>query len=228
MDKVYISLHITSCSQYEKTHPNINVIDSYSIFSQKKDSWNDITIKTLDSIKTELQPEQVKYFNLLISKREDYQIQKRIDTTNATILIVEGYNFSEKNYGIEEEFLFDNNHIYSYENDIKGIGVSFNDYEDFIEPVLNKKTLDSIKPRKYTAVFGCSPNNRTIRKSRKIVKMAEKEGIISEKYVKIVTLIDNQTGKTKVSFLIPKAGKREVQISYGPFYAETELEYWLK
>ncbi|TCK67209.1 hypothetical protein DFQ05_0982 [Winogradskyella wandonensis] len=197
-------------------------------FSQKKDSWNEVTIKTLDSIKTELQPEQVKYFNLLISKREDYQTQKRIDTTNATISIVEGYNFSEKKYGIEEEFLFDNNQIYSYENDTKGIGVSFNDYEYFIEPALNKKTLDSIRPRKYTAVFGCSPNNRTIRKSRKIAKMAEKEGIITEKYVKIETLIDSQTGKTKVSFLIPKAGKREVQISYGPFYAETELEYWLK
>lgn len=197
-------------------------------FAQKKNSWNEITIKTLDSIKTELQPEQVKYFNLLILKREDYQTQKRIDTTNATILIVEGYNFSEKKYGIEEKFLFDNNHIYSYENDTQGIGVSFNDYEDFITPALNKKTLDSIKPRMYTAVFGCSPNNRTIRKSSKIEKMAEKEGIITEKYVKIVTLIDNQTGKTIVSFLIPKAGKRKVQISYGPFYAETELEYWLK
>ncbi|MCD8406272.1 hypothetical protein LNJ40_12000 [Tenacibaculum dicentrarchi] len=197
-------------------------------FAQKKDRWNEITIKTLDSIKTELQTEQVKYFNLLISKREDYQTQKRIDTTNATILIVEGYNFSEKKYGIDEEFLFNNNHIYSYENDAKGIGVSFNDYEYFIEPTLNKKTLDYIKPRKYTAVFGCSPNNRTTKKSRKIAKIAEKEGIISENYVKIVTLIDNQTGKTKVSFLIPKAGKREVQISYGPFYAETELEYWLK
>ncbi|MFI0431268.1 hypothetical protein [Mariniflexile sp. HMF6888] len=197
-------------------------------FAQKKNSWNEITIKTLDSIKTELQPEQVKYFNLLISKREDYQTQKRIDTTNATILIVEGYNFSEKKYGIEEKFLFDNNHIYSYENDTQGIGVSFNDYEDFIEPTQNKKNLDSINPRKYTAVFGCSPNNRTIRKSRKIVKMAENEGVVLEKYVKIVTLIDNRTDKIKISFLIPKAGKREVQISYGPFYAETELEYWLK
>ena len=136
-------------------------------FAQKKDNWNLITIKTMDSIKTELQPEQVEYFNLLISKREEYQTQKRIDSTNSTILIVEGYDFSEKKYGIEEEFLFDNNHIYSYENNYKGIGISFNDYEDFIEQALNKNTLDFINPRKYTAVFGCSPNNRTIRKSKK-------------------------------------------------------------
>jgi hypothetical protein len=204
------------------------LLTSILSFAQKKDSWNEITIKTLDSIKNELECEQIKCFNLLISKREDYQTQKRIDTTNSIILIVEGYNFSERKYGIEEEFLFDNNHIYSYENDVKGIGVSFNDYEDFIEPVLSKKTLDSIEPRKYTAVFGCSPNKRTIRKSRKIVKMALKEGIIFEKYVKILTLIDNRTGRINVSFLIPKAGKREVLISYGPFYAKKKLEYWLK
>ena len=196
-------------------------------FSQKKDSWNDISIKTLDSIKTKLKPEQVKYFNLLIAKRKDYRTQQRIDTTNATILIVEGYHFSKKKYGIEEEFLFKNNQIYSYENDTQGMGVSFNDYEDFIEPVINKKTLDSIKPRKYTAVFGCLPNNRTIRKTKKMVKMADKEGIITEEYVKIVTLIDKQTGNIKVSFLIAKAGKREVQICYGPFYADAKLEYWL-
>ncbi|WP_124019452.1 hypothetical protein [Flavobacterium hydrophilum] len=197
-------------------------------FAQMKDSWNNITIKTLDSLKTELKPEQIVYFNLLIAKRENYQTQKRIDTTNATILIVEGYKFSEKKYGINEEFLFDSNHIFSYENDIKEIGVSFNDYEDFILPALNKKTLDSIKPRKFTAVFGCSPNNRTIRKSKKIEKMAEKEGIILEEYIKIVTLIDNRTKKIKVSFLIPKAGKREVNISYGPFFSNKRLESWLK
>jgi hypothetical protein len=57
--------------------------------------------------------------------------------------------------------------------------------------------------------------------------MAEKEGIVKEEYVKIVTLIDKRTEKIKVAFLIPKAGKREVQISYGPFYADTKLEYWL-
>jgi hypothetical protein len=182
----------------------------------------------LDSIKNGLDREQIKYFDSLISKREDYQTQKRIDTTNSVVLIVEGYNFSERKYGIQEEFLFDNNHIYSYENDVKEIGVSFNDYEDFIKPVLSKKTLDFIKPRKYTAVFGCSPTKRTIRKSRKIEKMALKEGIILEKYVKISTLIDKRTGKIKVSFLIPKAGKREVRISYGPFYSQNKLEYWLK
>ncbi|GAA3619789.1 hypothetical protein [Flavivirga jejuensis] len=197
-------------------------------FAQKTDSWNEISIKTLDSLKTEFSPEQIEYFNLLISKRESYQTQKRIDSTNSTIIIVEGYNYYEEHYGIIEEYLFENNHIYSYENNEKGIGVSFNDYEYFIEPTINKSTLDSIKPRKYTAVFGCSPNNRTIRKSRKIEKKAKKEGIVSEKYVKIETLIDNRTGKVKMSFLIPKPGIREVRISYGPFYADTELEYWLK
>lgn len=196
-------------------------------FAQKKENWNEITIKTLDSIKSELKPEQIKCFNLLISKREDYQTQKRIDTTSSTILITEGYNFSERKYGIYEDFLFDNNHIFSYENDAQEIGVSFNDYEGFIESALNKKTLDSIKPRKYKAVFGCSPTKRTIRKSRKIVKIAQKEGVISEGYVKILTLIDNRTGKMKVSFLIPKAGNREVKISYGPYYSEMKLEYWL-
>lgn len=203
------------------------LLTSILSFAQKKDSWNKITIKTLDSIKNKLEPQQIKCFNLLISKREYYQTQKRIDTTNSTILIIEGYNFSEEKYGIQEEFLFDNNHIYSYQNDAKEIGVSFNDYEDFIEPALNKKKLDSIRPRKYKAVFGCSPTKKTIRKSRKII-MAQKEGFIIEKYVKILTLIDNRIGKIKVSFLIPKAGKREVQISYGPFYSEKKLEYWLK
>lgn len=57
--------------------------------------------------------------------------------------------------------------------------------------------------------------------------MAQKEGIILENYVKILTLIENRTGKIKISFLIPKAGKREVQISYGPYYSEKKLEYWL-
>lgn len=203
------------------------LLTSILSFAQKKNNWNEITIKTLDLIKNELEPEQIRCFNLLISKREDYQTQKRIDTTSSTVLIVEGYSFSEKKYGIYEEFLFDNNHIYSYENDTKEIGVSFNDYDDFIEPALNKKTLDSIKPRKYKAVFGCSPTKRTIRKSKEIVKMAQKEGVISEEYVKILTLIDNRTGKMKVSFLIPKAGNREVQISYGPYYSEMKLEYWL-
>ncbi|MET3026274.1 hypothetical protein ABXT06_06335 [Flavobacterium sp. UW10123] len=203
------------------------LLTSILSFSQKKDHWNDITIKTLDSIKDELEPEQIKCFKLLISKREDYQTQKRIDTTSSTILIVEGYNFSERKYGIYEDFLFDNDHIYSYENNTPEIGVSFNDYEDFIVPALNKKALDSIRPRKYKAVFGCSPTKRTRRKSRRIMKMAQKEGIISEEYVKILTLIDNRTRKIKVSFLIPKAGKREVQISYGPYYSEKRLEYWL-
>ncbi|PXY43627.1 hypothetical protein DMB68_18755 [Flavobacterium hydrophilum] len=222
-------------TDYHKVIPNMRKLIQILIllipilaFAQMKDSWNNITIKTLDSLKTELKPEQIVYFNLLIAKRENYQTQKRIDTTNATILIVEGYKFSEKKYGINEEFLFDSNHIFSYENDIKEIGVSFNDYEDFILPALNKKTLDSIKPRKFTAVFGCSPNNRTIRKSKKIEKMAEKEGIILEEYIKIVTLIDNRTKKIKVSFLIPKAGKREVNISYGPFFSNKRLESWLK
>ncbi|MER3317456.1 MAG: hypothetical protein RIB79_04125 [Allomuricauda sp.] len=197
-------------------------------FAQKKDSWNEFTIMTLDSIKSELSTEQIEYFNLLIAKRENYQTQKRIDTTNSTILIVEGYNFADNGYGLIEEYLFENNHIYSYENNEKVNGVSFNDYEDFIKPTLIKHTLDSIRPRKYTAIFGCSPNNRTIRKSRKIELKAKKEGIVSEKYVKIETLIDNRTGEIKVSFLIPKSGNREVRISYGPFYADTELEYWLK
>lgn len=204
------------------------LLTSILSFAQKKDSWNEITIKTLDSIKNELEPQQIKYFDLLISKREQYQTQKRIDTTNSVILIVEGYDFSEAKYGIYEEFLFDNNHIYSYENDNKDIGVSFDDYENFIEPAFNKKILDTIKPRKYKAVLGCSPNRRTIRKSRKIEKMAMKEGIILENYVKILTLIDNRTRKIKVSFLIPKTGKREVKISYGPYYSENKLEYWLK
>lgn len=196
-------------------------------FAQKKENWNEITIKTLDSIKRELKPEQIKCFNLLISKREDYQTQKRIDTTSSTILITEGYNFLERKYGIYEDFLFDNNRIFSYENDAQEIGLSLNDYEGFIESALNKKTLDSIKPRKYKAVFGCSPTKRTIRKSRKIVKMAQKEGVISEGYVKILTLIDNRTRKIKVSFLIPKTGNREVKISYGPYYSQMKLEYWL-
>jgi hypothetical protein len=204
------------------------LLTSILSFAQKKTTWNEVTIKTLDSIKNELGYEQIKCFDLLISKREEYQTQKRIDTTNSIILIVEGYSFSERKYGIQEEFLFDNNHIYSYENDGKDIGVSFDDYEDFIKPVLSKKTLDFIKPRKYTAVFGCSPTKRTIRKSRKIEKMAVKEGVILEKYVKILTLIDKRSGKIKVSFLIPKAGKREVRISYGPLYSEKKLEYWLK
>ncbi|MDQ6527696.1 hypothetical protein [Flavobacterium sp. LHD-85] len=203
------------------------LLTSILSFAQKKDHWNDITVKTLDSIKHELEPEQIKCFKLLISKREDYQTQKRIDTTSSTVLIVEGYNFSERKYGIYEDFLFDNNHIYSYGNDTPEIGVSFNDYEDFIVPALNKKVLDSIKPRKYKAVFGCSPTKRTMRKSKRIMKMAQKEGIISEEYVKILTLIDNRTRKIKVSFLIPREGKREVQISYGPYYSEKRLEYWL-
>ncbi|MBF4466628.1 hypothetical protein [Flavobacterium sp. LC2016-12] len=210
-----------------KIIPILILLTSILSFAQKKENWNKITIKTLDSIKSELKTEQIKCFNLLISKREDYQTQKRIDTTSSTILIVEGYNFSERKYGIYEDFLLDNNHIFSYENDAQEIGVSFNDYEDFIESALNKKTLDSIKPRKYKAVFGCSTTKRTIRKSREIVDMAQKEGVISEEYVKILTLIDNRTRKIKVSFLIPKAGNREVQISYGPYYSEMKLEYWL-
>ncbi|WP_426486241.1 hypothetical protein [Flavobacterium sp. 2] len=210
-----------------KIVPILILLTSILSFAQKKENWNEITIKTFDSIKRELKPEQIKYFNLLISKREDYQTQKRIDTTSSTILIVEGYNFSERKYGIYEDFLFDNNHIFSYENDAQEIGSSFNDYEDFIESALNKKTLDSINPRKYKVVFGCSPTQRTIRKSRKILKMAQKEGVVSEEYVKILTLIDNRIGKMKVSFLIPKAGNREVQISYGPYYSEMKLEYWL-
>lgn len=210
-----------------KIAPILILLKSILSFAQKKENWNKITIKTLDSIKSELKTEQIKCFNLLISKREDYQTQKRIDTTSSTILIVEGYDFSKRKYGIYEDFLFDNNHIFSYENDAQEIGVSFNDYEDFIESALNKKTLDSIKPRKYKAVFGCSPTKRTIRKSREIVDMAQKEGMISEEYVKILTLIDNRTRKIKVSFLIPKAGNREVQISYGPYYSEMKLEYWL-
>ncbi len=207
--------------------PILMLLISILSFAQKKSSWNEVAIKALDSIKNELEPEQIKCFKLLISKREEYQTQKRIDTTGSTILIVEGYNFLERKYGIYEDFLFDNDHIYSYENDNREIGVSFNDYENFIEPVLNKKVLDSIQPRKYKAVFGCSPTKRTIRKSRKIIKMAQKEGVILEKYVKILTLIDNRTGKIKISFLIPKAGKREVQIFYGPYYSEKKLEYWL-
>ncbi|MCM0664537.1 hypothetical protein [Flavobacterium tyrosinilyticum] len=203
------------------------LLTSILSFAQKKGNWNEVTINTLDSIQNELEPEQIKCFKLLISKREDYQTQKRIDTTSSTILIVEGYNFLESKYGIYEDFLFDNNHTYSYGNDANEIGVSFNDYEDFIKPVLNKKTLDSIRPRKYKAVFGCSPTKRTMRKSQKIIKMAQKEGIIHENYVKILTLIENRTGKIKISFLIPKAGKREVQISYGPYYSEKKLEYWL-
>ncbi|MBE8728111.1 hypothetical protein [Flavobacterium hungaricum] len=210
-----------------KILPILVLLTSILSFAQKKENWNEITIKTLDSIKSELKTEQINCFNLLISKREDYQTQKRIDTTSSTILIVEGYNFSERKYGIYEDFLFDNDHIFSYENGVQEIGVSFNDYEDFIESALNKKTLDSIKPRKYKAVFGCSPTKRTIRKSRKIVEMAQKEGVIIEEYVKILTLIDNRTRKIKVSFLIPKAGNREVQISYGPYYSEMKLEYWL-
>ncbi|RZJ48712.1 MAG: hypothetical protein EOO44_20105 [Flavobacterium sp.] len=204
------------------------LLTSMLSFAQKKDNWNEITIKTLDSIKNELGPEQIKCFKLLISKREDYETQKRIDTTSSTILIVEGYNFSERKYGIYEDFLFANNHVYSYGNDTREIGLSFSDYQDFIEPVLNKKVLDSIRPRKYKAVFGCSATKKTIRKSRKIVKMAQKEGVISEEYVKILTLIDNRIGKIKVSFLIPKAGKREAQIFYGPYYSEKKLEYWLE
>lgn len=210
-----------------KIVPILILLTSILSFAQKKENWNKITIKTLDSIKSKLKTEQINCFNLLISKREDYQTQKRIDTTSSTILIVEGYNFSERKYGIYEDFLSDNNHIFSYENDAQEIGVSFNDYEDFIESALNKKTLDSIKPRKYKAVFGCSPTKRTIRKSREIVEMAQKEGVISEEYVKILTLIDNRTRKIKVSFLIPIAGNREVQISYGPYYSEMKLEYWL-
>jgi hypothetical protein len=214
-------------SHMRKIITRLILLISILSFAQKKGNWNEVTIKTLDSIQNELEPEQIECFKLLISKREDYQTQKRIDTTSSTILIVEGYNFLESKYGIYEDFLFDNNHIYSYGNDAKEIGVSFNDYEDFIKPVLNKKALDSIGPRKYKVVFGCSPTKRTMRKSRKIIKMAQKEGIILENYVKILTLIENRTGKIKISFLIPKAGKREVQISYGPYYSEKKLEYWL-
>lgn len=125
-----------------KIVPILILLTSILSFAQKKENWNKITIKTLDSIKSELKTEQINCFNLLISKREDYQTQKRIDTTSSTILIVEGYNFSERKYGIYEDFLSDNNHIFSYENGAQEIGVSFNDYEDFIESALNKKTLD--------------------------------------------------------------------------------------
>lgn len=105
-----------------KIAPILILLTSILSFAQKKENWNKITIKTLDSIKSELKTEQINCFNLLISKREDYQTQKRIDTTSSTILIVEGYNFSERKYGIYEDFLFDNNHIFLMKMTLKKLG----------------------------------------------------------------------------------------------------------
>jgi hypothetical protein len=126
-----------------------------------------------------------------------------------------------------EQYHFSNGKVFTFLNNSKEWGVSFNGYVDFIQASIKKQKIDTILPRKYIAVFGCSPNKRTIRKSKKIKNTARKQGFVIENYLKIETLIDPITNQIYVSFLIPKYGVREVEISYGPYYVNPELENWL-
>ncbi|WP_024771867.1 hypothetical protein [Aquimarina macrocephali] len=196
-------------------------------FSQSIKNWNEKTYDALNTIKPDLTKEQFNYFKSIILNRQKYQTQKRIDSTKGVIKIAEGYDFIDNKFGIIEEYRFSNGKIFTYSNNLKEWGVSFDDYDNFVEASIRKHKIDTILPRKYTAVLGCLVNKRTIRKSKRIEKMAKNQGVVIENYLKIETLIDSVVDKIYISFLIPKSGAREVQISYGPFYLDVELEYWL-
>ncbi|WP_106794294.1 hypothetical protein [Aquimarina sp. Aq78] len=196
-------------------------------FSQSIKNWNERTYDALNTIKPDLTKEQFNYFKSIILNRQKYQTQKRIDSTKGVIKIVEGYDFVDNKFGIIEEYRFSNGRIFTYLNNLKEWGVSFDDYNNFVEASIRKHKIDTILPRKYTAVLGCIANKRAIRKSKRIEKMAKNQGVVIENYLKIETLIDSVIDKIYISFLIPKSGAREVEISYGPFYLDVELEYWL-
>ncbi len=196
-------------------------------FSQSIKNWNETVNNVLNTIESDLTKEQFAYFKSIIQNRENYNTQQRIDSTKGCIKIIEGYNFVDNRFGIMEQYHFSNGKVFTFLNNSKEWGVSFNGYVDFIQASIKKQKIDTILPRKYIAVFGCSPNKRTIRKSKKIKNTARKQGFVIENYLKIETLIDPITNQIYVSFLIPKYGVREVEISYGPYYVNPELENWL-
>ncbi len=196
-------------------------------YSQSSKYWNEITHRKLDSLKPELTSEQHEFFNTLISLRSNFETQKRIDSSSAFIRIVEGYDFIKRVHGIKEEFFLHENKKTVYENNDKKWGLRVGDYNTFEEFNSDVKDLDYINPRNYYAFFGCTPNRKTYRKSVKIEKKVEKEGVVSENYIKIMTLINLESNQISISFLVPKEGKRKAFISYGPVYIDPQLEYWL-
>lgn len=50
-------------SHMRKIITRLILLISILSFAQKKVNWNEVTIKTLDSIQNELEPEQIECFN---------------------------------------------------------------------------------------------------------------------------------------------------------------------
>jgi hypothetical protein len=203
--------------------PLLLTIFSFSSFLLFGQTFRDIDDSLNQFISTNVNNDSSKFWiNSILSNRDTSYFRKQIENISSQkIKVVEVYDSKTKEYGIKEQYAFDNKIEFIY-ND-KMVDTFYNSWKknykyrfDKIDTV--KSSVIHFPPNTIEAMCGCGQVPTKIR--RRCIKQAErkakKDGFTSEHFARLITYIDKTNGHIKFILELPTWGQRKVSYGISP------------